>query len=278
MLSREQFERVRRLALELAGIELVERHWDLIARRAPRLDISDSAAFEMMLREVEAGNLAAARRFVQVVTTKFTAFFRHPEQFRLAAAHCVQAARERGHARLWCAGTATGEEAYSLAISLTDAFSDKNPPVTILATDLDAEALAIAQRGEYSAAALDPVAPEIRERYFVAGQPGRVTVERRAAQLINFRVLNLASADWSVDGSFDVVFCRNVLMYMAGDWRQRIVERIRELLAPEGLLIIDPVESLGESRTTLLQAIAPGVYADRNTNAPRMAPTARGSR
>src|SRR5438034_4242859 len=118
MLTSEQFDRTRRLALRLAGIELFERHRELLHRRCPRTHIPNPAAFDALLSAAEEGDLASNRRLVGLVTTRFTGFFRHPGHFEAAAEHALRAVRRCGRARLWSAAAATGEEPYSLALAL----------------------------------------------------------------------------------------------------------------------------------------------------------------
>jgi chemotaxis protein methyltransferase CheR len=141
MLSNQQFSRAKRLALSLAGIELVERHRELLDRRSRRLGVLDSAGMDSLLEAVEGGETAASQRLLCLLTTKFTGFFRHPRQFQVAAEHALRAGHRRGRARLWSAAAATGKEPYSLAMALIEVFRRDDPPATILATDINEEAL-----------------------------------------------------------------------------------------------------------------------------------------
>src|SRR5262245_5888188 len=122
MLTSQQFDRTRRLASRLAGIELVERHRELLHRRSRRLGIGDDTGLEALLQAAEEGQPIAAQKLLCLLTTKFTGFFRHPRHFDVAAGHARARAGRRGQARLWCAGVATGEEAWSLALALIEGF------------------------------------------------------------------------------------------------------------------------------------------------------------
>jgi chemotaxis protein methyltransferase CheR len=246
VLTAEQFERARSLALQLAGIELMDRHHLLLGQRSRRAGIRDREGVEALLEAAEHGEPAATRRLLGLLTTKFTGFFRHPRHFDLAAAHALQMARERGRARLWSAGAATGEEAYSLAIALRETFPTDDPPVSILATDLDEEALTLARRGEYGESALRRLEAGRRQRFFLPnGAAGRWVIAPEVRRWVEFRALNLTDEVWPVEGPFDVIFCRNVLMYLNATHREAVVERLAARLAPDGLLILDPVEHLG---------------------------------
>ena len=131
MLTCEQFDRTRKLALRLAGIELCDRHRELLGSRGRRLGIRDTAGIEALLGAAEEGDPLASRQLIGLVTTNFTGFFRHPRHFELAAEHALWAAHRRGRARLWSAAAATGEEPYSIAMALIEAFRRDDPPPTI---------------------------------------------------------------------------------------------------------------------------------------------------
>lgn len=154
VLSSFQFDRTRQLALSLAGIQLVQRHHELLNRRSRRRGISRTEEMEALLRAAETGQTDATQQLLGLLTTKSTRFLRHPQHFALTAKYAAEAARARGRARLWSAGTATGEESYSLAMAMIEAFDPVDPPVSIVATDIDAEALATARRGEYDDASI----------------------------------------------------------------------------------------------------------------------------
>src|SRR4029453_4912199 len=115
MLTSEQFDRTRRLALRLAGLELQERHREPLDRRIRRFGIQDHAGVDALLNAADDGDPAASRRLIGLLRTNFTRFFRHPWHFDVAAEHALRATHRRGEARLWSAAAATGEEPYSLA-------------------------------------------------------------------------------------------------------------------------------------------------------------------
>ncbi|MBE7498903.1 MAG: hypothetical protein HS113_01025 [Verrucomicrobiales bacterium] len=246
MLTATQFDRARRLALRLAGIELVERHRALLDRRCRRLGLAEESGIERLLHAAEVEDPAASRRFVGLVTTRFTGWFRHPEHFALAAEHVRRKVEQRGEARVWSAGTATGEEAYSLAMAVIEALCCEDPPVRILATDIDAVALAAAERGEYGERALATLTPARRVRFLApAAQESRWRLAPAVRRLVEWRHLNLVSAAWHLAGPIDILFCRNVLMYLQTDCRGAVLTRMASLLAPDGVLFLDPAEHLG---------------------------------
>lgn len=263
MWTAERFDRTRRLALDLAGLELAARHRELLERRGRRLGLDTEGAVDALLGAAEGGDAAARRRLIGLLTTNFTGFFRHPWHFHVAAEHVLWAAHRRRRARVWSAAAATGEEPYSMAMALVEVFRRDDPPVEILATDVDAGALETARRGEYADAALADLEPRTRARFFgeTAG-PGRRRIAETVRGLVRFVEANLAEPDWPVDGPFDVVLCRNVLMYLEEGRRRRAAERIAAVLAPEGLLLLDPAEHLGGA-ARLFGPGAGGVFVRR---------------
>ncbi len=261
MLSNQQFDRTRRLAASLAGIELVERHRELLERRYRRIGVVDDTRLDALLAAAEGGEPNARQRVLCVLTTKFTGFFRHRRHFQLAAEHAVQAAHLRGVTRLWSAATATGEEAYSIALALIEAFGTEEPPAQVLATDIDTEALATAQRGEYGEQSLQALDSQTRSRFFCEARASkRWAIVPAVRQLVQFQTVNLVHGPWPLDGPFDVIFCRNVLMYLRPAHRCAVLERISSLLEPGGLLMLDPTEYLGKAGH-LFTPCSAGVYS-----------------
>jgi chemotaxis protein methyltransferase CheR len=242
-LTDEQFERTRRLALGLVGLALVDRHRALLGRRSERLGTYD--AFDALLDAAEDGKPDARRQLIELLTTNVTGFFRHPWHFHLAAEHALWAAHRCGRARVWSAAAATGEEPYSLAMALIDVFRRDDPAVTILATDIDETALAVARGAEYGEAVLAALEPTHTARFVGESTAGRRRLVPAVRRLVEFRRLNLADVVWPLDGALDVVFCRNVLMYLEAGHRYAVLERIASLLEPGGLLLLDPSEHLG---------------------------------
>jgi chemotaxis protein methyltransferase CheR len=260
-LTREQFARARRLALGLAGIELADRHRELLERRTGRLVMHGT--FDDWLHAAEHGDPDACRRLIQLLTTNVTAFFRHPWHFHLAAEHALWAVHRRGRARLWSAAASTGEEAYSLAMAVIDVFRREDPAVTILATDIDEAALTVARGGAYPEATLAALPASHHARFVAApSDEGRRPLVPAVRRLVEFRRLNLADAAWPLDGRLDVVFCRNVLMYLEAAHRHAALERIASRLEPGGLLLLDPTEHVGDAASLFVDH-GNGAYARR---------------
>ena len=226
MLTSEQFEQARRLALRLAGIELVERHREILYRRSARLGILEANGLDALLRAAEDGDPSASQRLVGIFTTNLTGFFRQPAHFDVATEHALRAATRRGEARCWSAATATGEEPYSLAMALMEVYGHDEPRITILATDIDVDALAVARRGEYSLRGVAGLEAERLERFFNQTTDSHWSIKPSVRRLVEFAALNLVDVVWlNIEGPFDVIFCRNVLMYLEASYRYSVVER-----------------------------------------------------
>jgi chemotaxis protein methyltransferase CheR len=248
MLSAAQFDRIRSLALRLAGIEMTERHQGWLERRGPGVGRGSVWDWDALLDAAERGDPVGRGCFIERVTTRYTRFFRNPDQLSAAAVHAEHAVRRRGSARLWSAGTSTGEEAYSLAWVTRDADRDGDGGVVVLATDIDEGALAFASAGRYSTAALEDVEPAVRAGLFESTERADfMQVAPEVKRRVEFRRLNLADLVWPVIGLFDVIFCRNVLMYFDPSYRYAVLERLASHLAPEALLVLDPAEHLGRA-------------------------------
>ena len=265
MLTSEQFERARNLALRLAGIELVDRHRELLYRRSLRLGILEGNGLDALLSAAEEGDPNAGQSLISLFTTNLTGFFRHPEHFDIAADHVLRVGQSR-QPRCFSAAAATGEEPYSLAMAVTEVFGEEEPRVNILATDIDVEALAVARLGEYSDRALEGLSADRLERFFTEITVNHWRIKPTVQSLVEFRALNLNDVTWqNIEGPFDVIFCRNVLMYFEASYRYSVAERLASLLAPDGLLILDPTEHLGKAGHFFARAAADAVYSRRLT-------------
>lgn len=260
MLDDQQFIRLRLLADRLAGIELQERHVGALARRLHRGRHDPEA----VIAAAERDEPGAVQRLIGLLVTGHTAFFRHPQHIEAVVEHAAWAVRTRGSARIWSAATATGEEAWSLALALWTALGGIAPAVSILATDIDVEALAVAESGRYPAADLAAI-PEHHRRSGLQEDGG---IAPSVRGLVRFARLNLIDLAWPVTAPLDAVLCRNVLMYLRPDHRYAILERIASLLAPDGLLLLDPSEHLGPAALFFTPGSA-GVYGLRCRTGPQ---------
>ena len=254
------FERIRDLLYKNAGIVLSPSKNDMVySRLARRLRSSGDQTFAQYLRRLEQDR-NEWEIFINSLTTNLTSFFREAHHFEILAEQFKQT-NEKRSIKIWCCASSTGEEPYSLAITACDAFSSLTPPVEIIASDIDTSVLAQAEKGVYRRDRLDRVQPTHLSRYFVptSGDDASCTVRPELRRLISFRRINLLSPAWSVQGPFDAIFCRNVMIYFDRPTQYGILKRFVPLLRAEGRVYAGHSESFMHA-ADLLRSIGRTVY------------------
>jgi len=242
----KDFERVRQLIYDHAGISLNPSKQDMVySRLARRLRATGINNFKDYLALLENDDESEWQAFVNSLTTNLTSFFREPHHFPLLAEHVLKQ-KGRHPISLWCSAASTGEEPYSMAMAMVDAFGSFTPPVTIVATDLDTNVLAKAEAGVYPVERIEKLSDAVVKRFFLRGtgaQAGFVRVRPELRAMITFRQVNLLSDDWHIRGPLDAIFCRNVMIYFDKATQLKILERFAPLLQPDGLLFAGHSES-----------------------------------
>lgn len=232
------FERVRALIYQRAGIALADSKQEMVySRLARRLRATGIHSFVTYLDELDAGRLGDEwEAFTNALTTNLTSFFREAHHFPLLAEHVKN---KREGVTIWCSASSTGEEPYSIAMTVCEAYNTLTPPVQIIATDIDTNVLATGANGVYTLDRLDKMAPERARRFFLRGKgerEGMVRVRPELRQLITFKQLNLLADNWPLTGQFDVIFCRNVMIYFDKATQRKILSRFVPLMKPDALL------------------------------------------
>jgi chemotaxis protein methyltransferase CheR len=232
------FERVRAMIYKRAGIALAESKQEMVySRLARRLRATGTSSFVKYLDELEAGRMGDEwEAFTNALTTNLTSFFREAHHFPLLAEHVKKL---KGPITIWCSASSTGEEPYSIAMTLCEAFNTLTPPATIIATDIDTNVLATAAAGVYTIDRLDKMSEERSKRFFQRGRgerEGMVRVRQELRQMITFKQLNLLADGWPISGQFDAIFCRNVMIYFDKDTQRKILSRFVPLMKPDALL------------------------------------------
>ncbi|MCY1257887.1 Chemotaxis protein methyltransferase [compost metagenome] len=236
LLTERDFEKIRALIHRRAGISLGSHKREMVysrlVRRLRALQLSDFASYLALL---DADDRSSEWEFfTNALTTNLTSFFREAHHFPLLAEHAKKTGRPYS---VWCSAASTGEEPYSIAITLAEALGDRAG--TVLATDIDTQVLAKARGGVYSAEQVARLPPERLKRFFLKGtgpRTGSVKVKPELAATIAFEPLNLLAPDWGMREQFDAIFCRNVMIYFDKPTQGRILERFVPLLKPHGLL------------------------------------------
>lgn len=252
-LSEAEFDKVRQLIYEHAGIALSSTKQQLVySRLGRRLRELKLDRFSDYLRLLESGESGEWEGFTNALTTNLTSFFREPHHFPILADHMASINGARPGV-LWCTAASTGEEPYSIAMTVADTFGTLNPPVRILATDIDTNVLATAERGVYPASAIEKLDSGLVRKYFLRGKgvnAGVFKVRPEIQSLITFRQLNLLNNVWPVRGPLDCIFCRNVMIYFDKPTQAKILKRFAPLLRPDALLFVGHSESLNHVADT----------------------------
>ncbi|WP_111431575.1 protein-glutamate O-methyltransferase CheR [Rhodobacteraceae bacterium DSL-40] len=254
-LTPEVFRRIARAVREYAGISLPESKMALVqarlAKRLRALGMTDFAPYCALIEGRSDEALAERQELITAITTNVTRFFREPHHFDMLRTRVlpplIEHARKGGRVRLWSAGCSTGEEPYSIALTMLDMASDAGRhDIKILATDLDRAVLATANRGIYPERALEAVPATLRKAHFQPRTEGNETgfaVGPAARALISFRQLNL-TLPFPMRGSFDVIFCRNVVIYFDAETELSVWKAFSERLPPGGWLFVGHSERI----------------------------------
>ena len=239
--TEKDFDRVRALIYQRAGISLNQSKQEMVySRLAKRLRANRLTSFSDYIALLEAGGSAEWEAFINSLTTNLTFFFREEHHFPALAEHVRS---KKSHISLWCAACSTGEEAYSMAMTMADLFDTLRPPVTILASDVDTGVLEKAKDGLYNASQLEKVPTDKLKKYFVELPGGMAKIKPEIREMVSFEKINLLDDRWPAKGPYDAIFCRNVMIYFDKDTQAKILRKFSPLLKKDGLLFAGHSES-----------------------------------
>jgi chemotaxis protein methyltransferase CheR len=240
------FEQIRKLIYEHAGISLSSAKQDMVySRLARRLRDRNLRTFGEYLALLKMGDKLEWEQFVNSLTTNLTSFFREPHHFPILGEH-LKKLQGKSSIKIWCCAASTGEEPYSIAMTVVETFNSFNAPVTIFASDLDTGVLAAAAKGVYTGDRVERLSRERLNRFFVknAGSAdGSFSVRPELRRLIHFQRLNLLEPVWGVRGPLDALFCRNIMIYFDKPTQYKILKRFAPLMDGSGLLFAGHSES-----------------------------------
>lgn len=256
------FARIRTMIHQCAGIALSEHKQDMVyGRLARRLRASGVSTFTEYLDRLERNpNSVEWTAFTNALTTNLTSFFRESHHFPVLARFLK--GRDTP-ITIWCSASSTGEEPYSIAVTACEAFSTLAPPVRIIATDIDTNVLETAAQGIYTLDKLEKMPASRVKRFFLKGtgkNDGTVRIKKELRDLVTFEQLNLLENNWPISGQFDVIFCRNVMIYFDKVSQAKILNRFAPLLKPDGLLFAGHSENF-TNITNLFTLMGKTVYA-----------------
>jgi chemotaxis protein methyltransferase CheR len=259
--TKYDFDRLRQLINEHAGIKLSDHKQEMLySRLSRRLRVLNLSSFSSYYKLLKADGGEELIHFINAITTNLTAFFREPHHFQLLEQVLLPQLMAKKQLtrrlRIWTAGCASGEEAYSIAIVVKE-IVPADWDVKILATDLDSSVLEKGKQGVYEQDKMSGVSPARLTRWFKKGsgtytKPMQVSEELQ--ELITFKHLNLMHR-WPMRGPFDIIFCRNVVIYFDKPTQKILFERFANILDDRGYLLIGHSENLFQlsTRFRLLQ-------------------------
>jgi chemotaxis protein methyltransferase CheR len=247
----EDFNVLRKMSNAHSGIQVPDERFDMfysrLSKRVRRLGLNDFSEYCEYLRNNHDDEFT---EFINAITTNLTSFFREMHHFEYLKTVVIPELLVRNAAtkqiRIWSAGCSTGEEPYSIAITLSE-----NVPsdwdVKILATDLDTHVLECAASGIYTQDRITDLPKETLKRWFMKSKslPNQVKVKPELQEIIQFKQLNLMQ-EWSMTKPFDVIFCRNVLIYFDRETKALLAKRYAKLLVSKSWLFIGHSESLNQ--------------------------------
>lgn len=264
ILHDDEFAAIRSLVKAQTGISLSEAKRELVySRLVRRLRKLGIATFAEYIELLAAGEPAELEEFTNAITTNLTAFFREGHHFEFLANTVLPELEKRNAAtrriRIWSAGCSTGEEPYSIAMTiLENAAHLRGWDIRILATDLDSNVVAHSKRGAYREDRFEKVPQARVKRWFDPAPDGTWVAKQELKSMISFNQLNLMH-EWPMKGQFDVIFCRNVVIYFDKDTQKTLFDRMAERQRADSWLIIGHSESLFKV-TNRYQLIGKTIY------------------
>jgi len=264
-----EFAYITALLYDRFGIHMPDQKRTLVSgrltKRLRRLGCADFGSYIEILESDPSG--LELSEMINLLTTNHSFFFREGGHFdfltgTVLADLAPAFARSPGYPlRVWSAGCASGEEAYSVAMLLRDRFEGQAgaPDVGILATDISLNALATAKRGVYGEQKFDEMPPRFRQRYLSPAGERQLAVSEEIKSMVLFKRLNLMAERFPMKGQFDVVFCRNVMIYFNQESRNRVVESLHRYVKPGGYLFIGHSETLSREQNPF-SYVKPAIY------------------
>lgn len=246
--SAANFAQLRELVFRHTGISLSDEKKQLAySRFSKRLRALGLSRFDDYIELLKDSDSDELQDFISAITTNFTSFFRESHHFDFLAKEVSELGKTNKRIRIWSAGCSSGEEPYSMAMTLLDRVPDcKNWDIKILASDLDRRMVETAANGIYPIERLSGIEERIRKAWFQRGRgdnQGLVKAKPSLSSLIEFRQLNLLHP-WPMKGPFDIIFCRNVIIYFDKTVQAELFKQFARVLRPGGKMVIGHSENL----------------------------------
>ncbi len=255
-LTDKEFRFLCQLVYKSSGIVLDERKREMVYRRLMRrtreLKVASFTEYCQLLKD---NHNAEVDNFINAITTNLTSFFREKhhfdyleQEFLPSVLNKHRRSDDSKRLRIWSAACSTGEEPYSIAISLLSVLGNNSRSwdAKILATDIDSNVVATAQSGVYVDDRISDLDKTLAQKWFVKGtgnNEGFIRTHQNLQDIITFKQLNILH-DWPMSGPFDVIFCRNVMIYFDKETQNRLLPRFYDILTPGGILFLGHSESI----------------------------------
>lgn len=257
--EKADFKKVQQMLFKKAGINLSDAKEAMVySRLARRIRALNLKSFNDYLAVVGRSE-AELEQFINALTTNLTSFFREPHHFTALADYLAQ---HSNVTNIWCAASSTGEEPYSIAMVVAEAFGSFKTPVKIIASDIDSKVLAKAKAGVYTLASISKIPIERQKQFFHKGKganEGKVKVVDELRQMVQFKKLNLTDQSWDVKAPLDIIFCRNVMIYFDKPTQLNVLKRMVDMLKPTGLYMAGHSENFN-MHTNLVRPVGKTIY------------------
>lgn len=253
-ISDSDFDFYKNLIEELAGISLKETKKSLVTSRLRahvfKLGFKSFSEYRNFLETLSSED-PEFQNFINLLTTNKTDFFREPKHFEYLIDKYIPEFLDQGKTdlKIWCCATSTGEEPYTLSMILNDVLKDK-ANFSILATDIDTKVLSAAENGVYSIAKLHEIPDKYHKKSILLGSQSVgdwFKVKDSIKEPIHFSQFNLITDDMPDANKFDIIFCRNVLIYFSAETIKKIMIKLHRHLKKDGLLFISHTENIPQS-------------------------------
>jgi chemotaxis protein methyltransferase CheR len=248
--TQADFVRVQSLIYQRAGISLHDgKHAMVYSRLSRRLRDTGYESFRDYLGWLETHDGPEWQEFINALTTNLTSFFREHHHFEILAEHLKSKPANTAW-RVWCNAASTGEEPYSIVMTAVDALGS-HANFKLWASDIDSKVLATAARAVYRLDGIKGIDAARMQRFFMRGKAsneGMLRVKPELQRMIEFLSVNLIRDDWPFREPFDIVFCRNVMIYFDAATQRSVLEKIHRVMKPGGLLFVGHSENFNESR------------------------------
>lgn len=250
-LSSEEFNKLRKLVFDTSGISLSDSKRELVisrfSRRLRSLNLDSFSDYYNVL--VSQRGASEIQNFINSITTNKTDFFREAHHFDFIKDSFVSEMKNRkSEVRVWSAACSTGEEPYTIAMVLHKYLVEPyNIPVKIMATDIDTTVLEAARKGIYEERMISPIPKSYLKKYFLKGKDessGLFKVKDVVKDMVTFMHLNFINKDYSIHTKFDIIFCRNVIIYFNNETKRYVINKLNDYLRHGGYFVIGHSETL----------------------------------